>query len=102
MMKPAAQKSRGEYKAVILHIEGGRTRREILGKRSRPLIWRGREPLPGGPTHFVRGKTFATRDAALDAARRSIALREERMRQARERFERAQAAVKKNWRRVVS
>lgn len=72
-MRASAVKSRGEYKAVIIHtISANRERREILGKRERPLIWRGREPLPGGPTHFVRGKTYATRAEAVAVAERAI------------------------------
>lgn len=70
--KASAVKSYGEYKAVIIHKDG---RREILGKRERPLIWRGKDPLPGGPTHFVRGKTYPTRAEAISRAEREIAHR---------------------------
>ncbi|CEG08748.1 hypothetical protein BN961_02166 [Afipia felis] len=67
--KASARKSFGEYKAVIVYPNG---RTEILGKCERPLIWRGKEALPGGLTHFVRGKTFANREDAIARAQREI------------------------------
>jgi hypothetical protein len=81
--RASARKSYGEYKPIIVHSDG---RTEILGKRERPLIWRGKEPLPGGPTHFVRGKTFATRYEAEEFADRVINKRIQSAREAMERF----------------
>jgi hypothetical protein len=75
-MRPSARKSYGEFKPIIIH-DGGRT--EVLGRKVRPLIWvpgqAGMHPLPGGPTHNVRGKTFSTREAAVAFAERTIARR---------------------------
>jgi|GEM_PF-6120991 len=73
--RPSARKSFGQYKAVIVHEDG---RSEILGKVSRPLVWRGKESMPGGPMRFVRGKTFASREEAIAFARRTIDLRAQR------------------------
>ena len=90
--KASARKSCGEYKAVVIHPDG---RTEILGKRERPLIWRGREALPGGPTHFVRGKTFATRDEAVTFAQRTIDLRAQKNAEYMAQFNARRAALSK-------
>jgi len=77
-MKASARKSYGEYKAVIVHeMLGGRIRTEVLGQKAVPLIWRGSEYLPGGPTRHVRGRVFATRDEAVAHAQAVIDRRNE-------------------------
>lgn len=72
-MKASARKSFGEFKPVIVHDDG---RTEVVGKRERALVWvpgqAGMHPLPGGPTHFVRGKTFAAKADAVAYAQRHI------------------------------
>lgn len=92
-MKASARKSYGEFKPVIVHDDG---RTEVVGKRERPLVWvpgqAGMHPLPGGPTHLVRGKTFAAKADAVAYAQRHIDARTAAMAAARERFARQSGA----------